>query len=243
MNKMALFGLGFLGTLGVCASVHSQKLGCTLEQTVQDTSDAIAFRSQFEMDAERLNIINPQYQLTAEDLIFITRLVYHEQGSFLVGRKNGFSDEEIIHGYEAISAVLLNRFNFDRISKANKFHGNKKGLIAVVTKPGAFKALNDSEDFSEDSFRDENGELTLGTSNYGMISREAAYDAVVKVLSRYIWDPTLGSLFYKTQELGNSRKVVWHGSEAFWLDNKRCIFVWKKDIAGHQYYGVNCEGE
>jgi len=248
-RKLPWFALGLLGLLGLsnvskCMGISENVYRGCLEEIVEiEKAQVVSIetdveRLRYEIDAGRLD---SKYQLTAKDLIFLARLVYHEEGSLLVGRGKGFTDEEIVKGYEAVASVLLNRFEFDNRYNTTKFHNSGIKLIDYALKEGQFDAIKNYPDsFTKESLKDKNGKLTLGSNPWGQQSREVVYNALVRVLSGKVEDRTFGSLYYKTKRLGENGKVVWHGTEAFWLNDYRCNLDWNANITDHQYYGVDC---
>ena len=103
-RKLSWSALGLLGLLGLsnvtkCVDVNENVSSGCLEEIVEIEKPQV---TSIEADVERLNQIDSGYRLTAKDLIFLARLVYHEEGSLLVGRGKGFTDEEIVKGLKLL---------------------------------------------------------------------------------------------------------------------------------------------
>ena len=242
-RKLSWSALGLLGLLGLsnvtkCVDVNENVSSGCLEEIVEIEKPQV---TSIEADVERLNQIDSGYRLTEEELVFLSRILYFEEGTFIQKNKQGLTKDDIQEGYEAIASVLLNRYEFDTKNNSHKFHNSGIKLIDYALKERQFDAIKNYPDsFTKESLRDENGKLTLGSNPWGQQSREIAYNALVRVLSGQVEDRTFGSLYYKTKNLGEKRKVVWHGTEAFWLNDHRCNLDWNANITDHQYYGVDC---
>ncbi len=246
-RKLTIASLGLLGVLGVlglgnvarCVDSDEASEGCSLEEKVEAPKED----SNFENDAQVLNQIDPGYRLTGEELIFLTRMIYFEDGAFVNELRKGFDEGEIQKSNEAIAFVLLNRYELDTKNNSNKFHrkGSNGSLITYAKFNHAFSCLKDRKTyFDSKTFRDEQGRLTLMHEGLNQEYLDVAYNALVRVLSKEVEDPTDEALYYKTKKLGKTGREVWHGTEAFWL-NGSCERDWNVDITHHQYYGVNCK--
>jgi len=247
-RKLSWIALGLLGILGLgnvarCVDREETSEGCSLEEKVVEpvVQEGVI---NIQADVERLNQINSNYRLTSQEMVFLTRIIYFEDGSFVTNLREGFSENEIRKSNEAIASVLLNRYEFDTQNNSNKFHRkvSNGSLITYARFNNAFSCLKDKKKyFNSESFRDENGNLTLMHSGLDQEYLKIAYTALVRVLSDEVEDPTNGALYYKTIQLGRTREVVWHNTEAFWLNGNSCKMDWNVNITNHQYYGVNCE--
>jgi hypothetical protein len=244
-RKLAIASLGLLGLIGFgnvarCVDSEEPSQGCSIEEKVEENIDRI---SSIEEDAERLNKVDSRYRLNGEELVFLTRMIYFEDGSFAKHLREGFSKDEVKRSNEAIASVLLNRYKLDSKNDSNKFHkkGSNGSLITYAKFENAFSCLKDRKGyFDSQTFYDPNGNLSLKHKGLDQEYLDVAYSALVSVLEGAD-DPTSGALFYKTKSLGRSGKEVWHGTEAFWLNGSSCKRDWNVDITNHQYYGVNCE--
>ena len=243
-RKLSWSALGLLGLLGLsnvtkCVDVNENVSSGCLEEIVEIEKPQV---TSIEADVERLNQIDSGYRLTEEELVFLSRILYFEEGTFIEENKQGLTKDDIHEGYEAIASVLLNRYEFDTKNNSHKFHRKKSNgsLITYAKFPYAFSCIKDRKNFfNPETFKDDQGNMVLKHGLMDSESIEGAYKALVNVLSGEAEDPTNGALFYKTKKIGNEG-VVWHGTEAFWLNRKPCKREWSNDITNHQYYHVNC---
>ncbi len=186
-----------------------------------------------EAAAERLNEEH-QYGLSAEDLVYVARVLYFE-GAF---DKKASSEEDIATGYEAMASVILNRYLWDREHGTTKF-GKENTLRAVVEKPYAFSCRDvpkNKELFEPKTFKNKKGEWQLAYGRMHPDRVELAYDALLDVLDEAIVDPTDGAMFYKADYAG----VRWENTHAFSMPDAQCYRTFGNKINTHEFFVVEC---
>jgi len=143
------------------------------------------------------------YNLSPEDLIYFSRVVYFESGN------NGRNLAELRRGLEAVVHTIVNRWKFDN-SDYSLADGTKTGyrrfgdgsLMSIIQGKNTpeFSVIKPNQRFlTYSNFREESGKYKLSYTSHPIITDRIteSYRAVLGVLIGDIEDPTTGALYFK----------------------------------------------
>lgn len=152
-------------------------------------------------------------EVTPEDLIYLSRLLYKESGS------NGESPQELKTGLEGVMHVIHNRWKFDNQQSGagipNNLAGKKRfghgSLMSIIKdNPIEFSAISASPDyFQNKSFKNKKREYRLNPHSDAQVQAklELCYQVVLEVLMGNSSDPTAGALFYHNPDTSTSKRL------------------------------------
>ena len=228
---------GILATLAVVSALEKRpQYEVSLEDygpTAEQMREAMyPVRARLERDVEELN--ESGYALEAEDLAYLSRVLYFE-GAF---DPKAESLGDIREGYAAIASVIKNRWEFDQKHGKNKFRGDD-GLLGVSQKSKAFSCIDlDKGYFVEEKFSDAWGDIDLIVGKMNSQRLALAYHTLVSVLAGEISDPTQDAVFYVADYV----EADWNGDIAFALDNRTlCLRRGPTvQVNTHEFYEVDC---
>ena len=189
-------------------------------------------RLSVEEQTKRLNEMH-NYNMTSEDLIFITRVTYMESGNDPKAK----TQEDTRKGWEGVAQVILNRYFFDKNHNTHLF-GKGSGLRGIIEAKMQFHPVYFFPKlFDEKTFRDKEGRIIL---NYGRISPKKVtqvYDTVISVLEQKNNDITDEAVFFHADYVKKGRK---EGTRAFYLKKTPCLTRFTTKINTHKFFGTNC---
>lgn len=197
-------------------------------------------------DVQRLNALHPEYNLSENGLVALTRMLYFEDwGDPLL-----HGDIEQAQGYAAIAEVIKNRHLFDLCAenasvknptcgrpKVDTLYDGDKGLAAIIEQNTVKKGrkiyqFTSQADFADyfhvDSLarginylipkKDDKGK-TVHVHAFDAKNIALAYETLVDVLEGKIAPLTEGALSYKNN---NTSPNVWHDQEAMVVPSSDC---------------------
>ncbi|MFH1972771.1 MAG: hypothetical protein ABIJ18_04820 [archaeon] len=198
-----------------------QKAKWTPESVPRKVSTEEILEMPLEEAAETINRVYG-YNLTAKDLIYLSRLLYFEAGSdpkTIVDRK--YSEEKVKEGYQGIMNVIKNRNDFDlsqgRFTRFNCTHEKRFGdgtlISVVIDHKREWNAIEDNKfyfsNWSLDKALNDGDVMTpqrlklkdaVNQKQRQEVSERVnwAYEVVIGVLNQDLEDNTNGAITYRT---------------------------------------------
>lgn len=183
-----------------------------------------------EEQAKQLNKTH-NYNITGEDLVFLTRVTYMEAASDSKAK----TTEDLKKGWQGVANVIRNRYEFDKHNETHKF-SNKLGLRNVIEAPMQFHPVSFFPDlFKHLKNKDDKPRLAYGKINKKRV--EQIYQVVVEVLDGSLKDITDSAVYFHTDYVREGRR---NGTTAFYLKKNPCKTTYNGQINSHLFFGTTC---
>lgn len=249
MNGRTLLGLTALLGTGLYApntqpayKEETQKQPFFKEDTEQEIINTLAeenLEQRVISIEEQAEILNERfgYDLTGEDLAYITRTVYMEAGSDPKAK----TEEDLKKGWKGVAQVILHRYLLNRNHGTHLFlkKGHENSIRAIVDAPNQFHGVRDNQEiFRKQTFYTKDGEIKLAHKAMDTKKAAAIYQTIIAVLSGEEKDITDQAVYFHGYYVENGRK---DGTTAFHLNEETpCKTRLTTQINTHRFFGTNC---